>query len=328
MYYVLFFILMLLIFIGIKVQQLSKGKENAEKLYLNTKIAKITNWGSVKKLKILPVVDSKSTSPEFKTENGVSMLIEADNKKILMDFGFNRKKEHPSPLLHNLAKLKLDFNDIDAIFISHAHLDHLGGMKEQQNKEFSISAEKTETKKIPVFSPTNLIPSAKNPQLSEVKNTSLPQILFPGIASIGTIPRFLFLMGFVEEQALAINVENKGIVLLVGCGHQKTERIIERTKALFDEPIFGIIGGLHFPLLKKNNFSLFGLLQYIVGSDSPPWKGLSESDLNSAIEVIKKEKLKFISLSPHDSSEYSIHKFRDSFTNLYHEYKVGSELVI
>jgi len=328
MYYILLLILLLFFFIVIKVQQLSKGKENAEKLYFNTNVEKILNWGSVKSLKIIPIVDSKASSSEFKTENGVSIFIHADNKKILMDFGFNRKKEHPSPLLHNLAKLKLDFNSLDAIFISHAHLDHLGGLKEQQNKEFSISALKTETKNITVFSPSNLAPSNKNHQLSKVQNTSLPQILFPGIASIGTIPRYLFLMGYVEEQAMAINVENKGIVLLVGCGHQKTERIIERTKALFNEPIYGIIGGLHFPLLKKNNFSLFGLLQYIVGSDSPPWKGLSENDLNSAIDAIKKEKLTFVSLSPHDSSEYSIKKFRDAFGKEYHEYKIGAELII
>ena len=41
-----------------------------------------------------------------------------------------------------------------------------------------------------------------------------PRVLRPGIASIGAIPRYLFLVGYTEEQSLAINVQGKGIVLI------------------------------------------------------------------------------------------------------------------
>jgi len=75
-----------------------------------------------------------------------------------------------------------------------------------------------------------------------------PLKISEGIVSIGPIRRSLWLMGLIAEQTLAINVENKGIVLIVGCGHQKVERILKRAEDLFDIPIYGIIGGLHYPV--------------------------------------------------------------------------------
>ncbi len=41
----------------------------------------------------------------LKTEPGVSYMICADDTKILLDVGFNKLKEHPSPLLHNILKV-------------------------------------------------------------------------------------------------------------------------------------------------------------------------------------------------------------------------------
>jgi len=56
------------------------------------------------------------------------------------------------------------------------------------------------------------------------------------------------MMGYTAEQNLAINIKDKGLALIVGCGHQRIERVIERAKQLFDIPIYAIIGGLHFPI--------------------------------------------------------------------------------
>ena len=154
----------------------------------------------------------------------------------------------------------------------------------------------------------------------------MPQEISPGIYTIGNIARHLFLMGYVEEQALAFKLEKKGIVLVVGCGHQTIQKIIERTKQLFDENIYAIIGGLHFPILKKGNINLISIIQYVVGSDSAPWKGLSEKDVFQAIESIKKENVAFVGLSPHDSSEWSIQKFKKAFGDKYIEIKVGKKI--
>ena len=133
------------------------------------------------------------------------------------------------------------------IFISHSHVDHLGGMNEQKTRTFSISQGPVTLPDIPVYAPVALSGSKWNPGF-EAKVITVPTVLKQGIASIGPIHRALFLIGLTLEHSLAINVEGKGIVLIIGCGHQTIERIIERAQAIFDEPIYGIIEGLHYPV--------------------------------------------------------------------------------
>ncbi len=74
----------------------------------------------------------------------------------------------------------------------------------------------------------------------------------------------MLFLGRIDEQALAVNVEGKGIVLVVGCGHQTVPRMLHRASQLFDEPIHGIVGGLHYPLphgrLKRFGLDLQNLL--------------------------------------------------------------------
>jgi metal-dependent hydrolase (beta-lactamase superfamily II) len=68
-----------------------------------------------------------------------------------------------------------------------------------------------------------------------------------GVASTGTIPRQL-VFGWIDEQALVVNVADRGTVLIVGCGHQTIPKLLERYDEVFDEPLYGIVGGLHFPV--------------------------------------------------------------------------------
>lgn len=329
---VIFYILVsiisiLLLFFVIKLRQLAAGRKRVYKELKHMPDRKLSPFGSVKRLSILPLIDFYADNDKLKTEAGVSYLIKADNTTILLDVGFNFRRKHPSPLLQNMQALGIKSQDIDMIFISHLHSDHVGGMQEQKKGIFSISQGPVELREIPVYAPGNLSPSHWNPgpQAEVVKE---PRILKDGIASIGVIPRFLFIMGYTSEHSLAINVEGKGIVLIVGCGHQTIERIIARTKILFDEPIYGIIGGLHLPV--KGGRIMLGPLnvQQIVGCDKPPWHGLGEEDVKSAIAAIKKENPRLIALSPHDSSDESLAQFKCAFQENYHELKVGKEICL
>jgi 7,8-dihydropterin-6-yl-methyl-4-(beta-D-ribofuranosyl)aminobenzene 5'-phosphate synthase len=283
--------------------------------------------GTVKKLAVLPLVDFYADDPGLKTEAGVSYLIQADDTKILMDVGFNKNREHPSPLLHNSQKLGVPIQDIDFLFISHRHLDHIGGMQEQKKKFFSLSQGKMELPAIPVYAPVPISPSPWNPG-PRVEVINQPKVLANGIASIGSIPRNLFILGYTLENSLAIRVENKGIVIVIGCGHQTIERIIERTQALFNDPIYGIIGGLHFPV--GNGRIMIGSIniQNLFGSDKLPWKGIREDDVTHAIQAIRRVNPQFVALSPHDSSDWSIDQFRKAFKDRYHDLVVGKEMVI
>lgn len=317
--------LIALIFIK-KIIQLKKGRQKADAELTGTTFTKLTP-GSVRQLSILPLVDYYTDNYDLKTEPGVSYLVKADDTTLLMDVGFNKKKEHPSPLLHNMKALSISENDLDMIFVSHAHLDHLGGMKEQKEKTFSLSQGPVNLPNIPVYSPVNISASSRNPG-PETKIISEPIVLKDGIASIGAIPRYLFLMGHTLEHSLAVNVAGKGIVLIIGCGHQTIERIIERTQMLFDEPIYGIIGGLHYPV--NGGRIMIGPIniQRLVGSDKPPWVSIRETDVKNAIAAIQRVSPKIVALSPHDSSDWSIDQFKQAFPDTYVDVKVGKEIII
>ncbi len=303
------------------------GRKKTNQKINDYNLETISDLGSVKSLTILPLIDFYTDNKDLKTEPGVSYFIKADDTTILMDVGFNQKKEHPSPLIYNMEKLDVSIEETDFIFFSHRHLDHVGGLQEQKNKEFSLSQGFVNMPAVNVYSPVPINPSRWNPeQTTEVIQN--PKKLKQGIASIGIIPRYLFLTGEIQEQSLAINVENKGIVLIIGCGHQTIERIIERAKALFKLPIYAIIGGLHFPV--KNGRLMLGPfnLQNIFGSDQMPWLGINEVDVKNAVEAIQKTDPQFIALSPHDSSDWSINEFKTAFKEKYHDIKVGEALVL
>ena len=58
----------------------------------------------------------------YRSEHGLSLYIEKDGKKYLLDVGESRK------FAFNAKKMGVDIEDIDAVFISHNHIDHMGGL--------------------------------------------------------------------------------------------------------------------------------------------------------------------------------------------------------
>jgi hypothetical protein len=42
------------------------------------------------------------------------------------------------------------------------------------------------------------------------------------------------------------------LVLIVGCGHQTLSKLLHWVEQVFDEPLYGIIGGLHYPVTDGN----------------------------------------------------------------------------
>ena len=64
--------------------------------------------------------DNTAYSPNFESGHGFSCLIQGKEKTILFDTGANGRK-----LLYNLEELKIDLKQIDVIFLSHIHWDHV-----------------------------------------------------------------------------------------------------------------------------------------------------------------------------------------------------------
>jgi len=60
----------------------------------------------------------------FLAEWGLSILVEADGLRILMDTGLSFSA------VHNAQLMGIDLATIDRIVLSHGHADHTGGLRE------------------------------------------------------------------------------------------------------------------------------------------------------------------------------------------------------
>jgi 7,8-dihydropterin-6-yl-methyl-4-(beta-D-ribofuranosyl)aminobenzene 5'-phosphate synthase len=128
----------------------------------------------------------------------------------------------------------------------------------------------------------------------------------PAVATLGAIPfaevwQVALFRARNAEQAVAINVAGKGVVLITGCGHQTLPKLIARAQALFDEPIAGIVGGLHF-----EEAGVQAMEPYI-----------------RQVEALDPQ---LIALSPHDSGEAARQAFRLAFPDAYQEIRIGQPI--
>ena len=268
----------------------------------------------VERLTITPLVDARTAGEELAGEAGVSYLVEAGDTRVLFDLGYNAGKESPSPLQRNAKALGVDLDTVDAAVISHRHLDHVGGLTAQMAHSFVLPSEKLMAQGVPIYVPEPLEHPA-----ADVRVVDGPQLIATGVATIGPISRALFVMGWTPEQALAVNLAGKGIVLVVGCGHQGVRQIVERAESLFDEPLYGLVGGLHFPITSS-------AVQRIAGADRPPWKPLSKDDVLEAIRYLQSKGLKRMALSPHDSCDWALDAFHEAWGSAFDVVTVGQQI--
>ena len=308
-----------------EIARFDSGKEDAEKKWLEQQanLKKIQNLGSTKSLEILPLIDWKTSNNKLKGEPGVAYLIKTDHTTILFDVGFNQKSETPSPLMDNMEELGITLNDFDSIVISHDHLDHVGGWTWNNQGSFSLDSTQIDLKGKKVFAPTQM----SYPGLEPV-TTEKPTKIAEGVTTIGAISNFFFFMGETPEQALAVNVKKLGIVLIVGCGHQTVEKIIDRAKVLFNEPIYAIIGGLHFPITDSRLVMNGIKIQKYVGIGRYPWQPFNMNDVKKSIDYIKKVNPKIVAISAHDSCDASLDVFKEKFGGKFRDVVVGNPIVI
>ncbi|GBF48649.1 hypothetical protein LPTSP4_01490 [Leptospira ryugenii] len=311
------FLIICFLLLGVFYFDHKNKSELVEKEWNLRKIPIPLQIGTTETLSILPLINWHGSNSDLKMELGVSYLIKIDNHNILFDLGQNKLEEDPSPLERNMRLLKIDQNDIDSIFISHGHFDHVGGRRWEKENSFSFGNHQRDLSNKLIFASSALqYPGAV------VKEIQEPSRLFEGAASLGPIPRKLFI-GRIDEQALVINVKNKGLVIISGCGHQTLPKILQRVKESFSEPIYGIIGDLHYPV-PSGRLNILGLnAQLLFASGSDPFKPISSEEIDSEINSLKELNLGAIGLGGHDSSDEVITKFKETFGQKFHTILVG-----
>ena len=296
------------------------GAAAIETEWHSNRVDRVVNLGATRSVEILPLVNWHARSPDLKTEAGVAYLVRTDDATILYDLGWNEKGEDPSPLLHNMIALGVTLSEIDAIFLSHAHRDHVGGADWAGQESFSLGRRQISLAGKHVFAPAPL----KYPDV-QVSLLSQPQRLFSGIATTGPIPRSLFI-GRIEEQALVVNVRGKGLVLIVGCGHQTLAKLLQRVDEAFEEPLFGIVGDLHYPV-PNGRIHTFGIdLQRRFASGDGPTSPIAWDQVVADVSSLESRKLGLVAIGGHDTSDEVIEEFGRRFGARFHRAEVGAPI--
>jgi 7,8-dihydropterin-6-yl-methyl-4-(beta-D-ribofuranosyl)aminobenzene 5'-phosphate synthase len=155
---------------------------------------------------------------------------------LLFDTGSNGRR-----LLRNMADQGIDPMQIEHLFISHDHWDHIGGIDSvlELNPDVTVWAPYT-------LSRNHLRDLRTLAREVVVINRNEPRHLFGNLYSTG------MLGGTVPEHSLIIASDNS--IVLTGCGHYGIGRITDRAANVIHRPIHCAVGGFH--LLDSNEMRI------------------------------------------------------------------------
>jgi 7,8-dihydropterin-6-yl-methyl-4-(beta-D-ribofuranosyl)aminobenzene 5'-phosphate synthase len=216
--------------------------------------------------RIIVLVENTAGGRDVLAEHGLSCWIEHGDKRILFDTG------QGGVLAGNAYKLKIPFQDLDALVLSHGHHDHTGGAVEalKTTKSAAIFAHPAALARKFVRTPDGAAREIGMPQstrkiiLAAGKRfiaSERPTAVYNGLFTTGAVPRstdFEDTGGpFFLDEALArpdpleddqslFFDSSEGTVVLLGCAHAGVVNILRYIRRLTDErPIRAVIGGMH-----------------------------------------------------------------------------------
>lgn len=215
---------------------------------------------------------SYGTPAPLFSEHGLSLLIETyqgnKGQSFLFDAGFT---EQGVP--YNLAKLGIDLTEINSIIVSHGHPDHTAAiphiLKLAQKKIPVVTHPAAFLKRYLVFPDGSRLLSntfsEKTLEESGAEVTLSKEVkrLGPGVMATGEIDmlndfELHFPLAYYEkngkmekdlfpdEKSLIINLKERGLIVLSGCGHRGIINTIEYAKKITGiDQVHAVMGGFH-----------------------------------------------------------------------------------
>jgi len=164
-------------------------------------------------MKLTIIYDNTAWDKNLVCDWGFSCIIEANGRKILFDTGAKG-----DILLNNMKRIGSDPSDIDGVFISHDHWDHIGGL--------SDFLKKNQTK-------------VYVPESCKIKGDAIIHVsdefeIYGDIYSTGELKGI--------EQSIVIREKNN-LAVIAGCSHPGVKNILDKAGRFGS--VRTLIGGLH-----------------------------------------------------------------------------------
>lgn len=296
-----------------------RGAERVASSGLAALDRRLGDIGAVDSLTILPLVERLVSAPTLRGEPGVSYLLRTGRSTVLFDCGLAYGRG-PAPLEVNAGVLGESAAGLDALVISHLHVDHVGGLHAIRRRTFAVPRTLELPTHVPAFVPTEM-----SHPTADVRVVDRSSVIAPGVAVLQPLGRMLFWLGPIAEQALAVNVRGFGLVLITGCGHPLIESTLAAAERVLDVPVRAVVGGLHLPVHPWGT----GLLpQAVLGNPHWPWQPISETDAEEVIAAIRERGPRLVALSGHDSTPWAYDAFERTFGARYRTLRVGEPITI
>jgi len=222
----------------------------------------------------VPVKDME-VSNSILAEHGFSALIKCTTKDktrtMMFDFGFS-----PDAAARNADALNVDLTEVEAVALSHGHMDHFQGIEEvatrigQKGLEFVLHpvAFRTNRFLVPVPDVKVGFPALEKERVEKVGfrivETKEPYSLLDGdVLFLGEVPRKTSFekgmpMAFYTENgqeiwdpieddtAMVMNLSGKGLVVISGCSHSGIINSVEYAREITGiNKVHVAMGGFH-----------------------------------------------------------------------------------
>ncbi|MCW2284001.1 7,8-dihydropterin-6-yl-methyl-4-(beta-D-ribofuranosyl)aminobenzene 5'-phosphate synthase [Rhodoblastus acidophilus] len=188
---------------------------------------------------------------------GSCSLLEIDGldgarRRFLIDSGWSRDYMRARFAATGVDQM-LRAGEIEAVFLTHEHMDHLFGLQAvlELKPDITIYVPSTFTDDACRFIAGADVPDAHAGNAAPHRGALIRlepgrvHALAPGLAAVGfDLP---IILGVAGEQSLYARIEHKGLVAVTGCGHQGVERIMDFAREHLAEgtQVYGLYGGLH-----------------------------------------------------------------------------------
>jgi len=182
---------------------------------------------SIDNIRLTVVYDNVPCHKGLRNDWGFACLVEGLDKTLIFDSG-----RFDDIFMANLATLNIDPQQIDLLFLSHDHPDHIGGSLKllEANSRLQVAL----VKAFPAGF-KRLVTSAG----ATLVAVDRPQGVSRHCLSTGEMRSVV-----KDEHALVLPTD-KGLIIVTGCAHPGVVEIVERTIAITKQEVLLLAGGFH-----------------------------------------------------------------------------------